>query len=88
MTNSKYLEKMKARRDTLMEDTENSIDGGNSVAYEEMKMEGRKVLALEIIAETLIDMNEKQVETLEKISEDLNTLTEMAVKWWNMKYGR
>ena len=75
MTNAEYLEKMKVRRDTLMEDAENSIDGGNSVAYEEMKLEGRKVLALEIIAETLMksnDIMESIVTALENIDTTLN----------------
>lgn len=56
MTNKEYLEKCRKKRDTYMNDAESSIDGGNSVAYEEMKIEIKKAHALEIIAETLISI--------------------------------
>ena len=59
MTNQGYLEKCKETRDTLFTDIEDSINGGNSVAYEEMRLKCREVLALEIIAETLISIDDK-----------------------------
>ena len=59
MINEGYLEKCKKERDTYMDDAEESIDKGNSVAYEEMRIEIKKAHALEIIAETLISINEK-----------------------------
>ena len=61
MTNEKYLEECKKSRDTYMHDAEESINGGNSVAYEEMKIEIKKVHALEIIAETLIKIDKEGV---------------------------
>ena len=57
--NEKYLEKCKIERSTYMTNAENSIDSGNSVAYEEMKIEIKKAHALEIIAETLIKIDSK-----------------------------
>jgi len=60
LDNKEYLEKMKERRDVYMKDVEKSIDeAGNSVQFEEMKAEGRKIHALEIIAETLINIYDK-----------------------------
>ena len=61
MTNEEYLEKCKNGRDTYMNDAENSIDSGNSVAYEEMKIEIKKAHALEIIAEELIGIKEELI---------------------------
>lgn len=60
MTNNmKYLEECKVTRSSYMKNAENSINGGNSVAYEEMKVEIKKAHALEIIAETLISIYNK-----------------------------
>lgn len=55
--NEKYLEECKITRDSYMDNAENSIDGGNSVEYEDMKIEIKKAHALEIIAEELIKHN-------------------------------
>lgn len=70
MTNIDYLEKCNKARDTYMDDVEESIDKGNSVAYEEMKIEIGKMHALEIIAETLISINGN----LEHIGNELSAI--------------
>ena len=66
MTNEEYLAKCKDKRDTYFDKVNDSIDGGNSVAYEEMKIEIKKAHALEIIAETLMNINR----SMEKVITD------------------
>ena len=34
------------------------------------------------------EMEGKMIKALEKIAEALETLSELACDWWNMKYGR